>query len=100
MGATLRRISGKLAIVSDVLTKQDMKLRFYTTDGCHLCDEAWALINPIAQRRGLTLEYVEIMDDPQAEARFAESIPVLERSDQEQPLHWPFDTAAIYRFLL
>lgn len=40
------------------------------------------------------------MDDPQSEARYAESIPVLERSDQGTALYWPFDAAAIYRFLL
>ncbi len=52
------------------------------------------------QRRDLAIECIDIMDDPQAEARYAESIPVLERSDRSTPLCWPFDTAGIYRYLL
>ncbi len=77
-----------------------MKLRFYTTDGCHLCEEAWALIEPVIQRRALAIECIDVMDDPQAEVRYAECIPVLERDDRNQALYWPFDAAAIYRFLL
>ena len=74
-------------------------LRFNTTEGCHLCDEAWAILEPIARRRQVAIELVEIMHNPDAEARFAESIPVVERTDNQQILGWPFDTAMVYRFL-
>lgn len=58
------------------------------------------MIKPIVERRNVAIECVDIMDEPQAEARYAESIPVLARSDRSTPLCWPFDTAGIYRYLL
>ena len=74
-------------------------IRFYTTAGCHLCDEAWQLLEPVAARRGLTVECVEIMDDTDAEAAYAESIPVIECPQRSRPLYWPFDMADLYRYL-
>lgn len=74
-------------------------VRFYTTSGCHLCDEAWALLEPVARRRGLSVECIDIMDDPQAERAYAESIPVIECHPHANPLCWPFDTADLYRYL-
>ena len=74
-------------------------IRFYTTAGCHLCDEAWRLLEPVAERRGLTVECVEIMDDTDAEAAYAEFIPVIECPQRSRPLYWPFDMADLYRYL-
>lgn len=74
-------------------------IRFYTTSGCHLCDEAWQLLEPVARRRGLAVEHVDIMDDPEAEADYAEAIPVIVCDQRTQPLYWPFDTADLYRYL-
>jgi len=74
-------------------------LRFYTTSGCHLCGQAWALVAPVAQRRHLRVECIDIMDDPEAEAAYAESIPVVASSERQEVLSWPFDTAALYRYL-
>ncbi len=75
-------------------------VRFYTTSGCHLCEQAWALADPIIKRYEYTLQPIDIMDDPHSEARFGEAIPVLEREDTRQCLYWPFDSASLYRFLL
>ena len=74
-------------------------IRFYTTSGCHLCDEAWQLLQPVARRRGLSVDCVDIMDDAEAEAAYAESIPVVECDARSQPLYWPFDVADLYRYL-
>lgn len=74
-------------------------IRFYTTSGCHLCDEARALLEPVARRRGLAVECIDIMDDPAAEAAYATAIPVIECPPRSEPLRWPFDTAALYRYL-
>ncbi|WP_211344909.1 glutaredoxin family protein [Spiribacter vilamensis] len=74
-------------------------MRFYTTSGCRLCDEAYALLVPVARRRGVDIECVDIMDDPQAEATYAESIPVIDCDARADVLRWPFDTASLYRYL-
>ena len=74
-------------------------VRFYTTYGCHLCDEAYALLVPVARRLGHSIECVDIMDDPQAEAAYAASIPVIDCEARAGVLRWPFDTASLYRYL-
>ena len=74
-------------------------IRFYTTSGCRLCDEAYELLVPVARRRGLDIECIDIMDDPAAEAAYAESIPVIDCDACAGILCWPFEKAALYRYL-
>ncbi|AGY91934.1 hypothetical protein SPICUR_04780 [Spiribacter curvatus] len=57
------------------------------------------MLVPVAQRRGHSIERVDIMDDPRAEAAYAESIPVVECEGRAEALRWPFDTASLYRYL-
>lgn len=75
-------------------------LRFYTTAGCHLCDQAFAALEPIARRKRLVIECIDVMDDPDAEAAFAESIPVIMNEQRAEPLCWPFTREDIYRWLM
>lgn len=74
-------------------------LRFYTTQGCTLCAQRLALLEPIAKRLQYSLEVIDIMDNPDAENAYAAHIPVIVRSDRETELMGAFDAAAIYRFL-
>lgn len=67
-------------------------LTLYSTWGCHLCEQAEALL----QQAGLAeqLQVRDIVDDEALFARFRVHIPVLAASDaqgQEQLLYWPFD---------
>jgi hypothetical protein len=57
------------------------------------------MLTPVARRRGLTIETIDVMDDPKAERRYAESIPVVARDDRAEALCWPFDTSRLYRYL-
>ncbi len=45
----------------------------YTRKGCHLCDEALSLL----QQHGLTVDTVDIDQDPQLVARYNECVPVV-----------------------
>ena len=45
--------------------------------GCGLCDEAAALLGPIAARLGLALEEVDITADPALFDRYQFDIPVV-----------------------
>lgn len=67
------------------------RLLLYGTSGCHLCEQARALVAPLAEAFGWRLEEVDIADDEQLFARWGEVIPVLERTDRPEPLCWPFD---------
>ena len=71
----------------------------YSTDGCHLCEDAQALLRALASGRGrLHWEVVDIAGDDALFERYGWSIPVLRRGDGAE-LHWPFDAAALARFL-
>ncbi len=71
-------------------------LVLYTTLGCHLCEQAEALILAAV---GATVRPVEISDDAELLERYAIRIPVLRRLSTGEELDWPFDTAAVQRLL-
>jgi glutaredoxin len=45
---------------------------------CGLCDDAKAVLEPASLRLGFRLRAVDISQDPELEARYRESIPVVE----------------------
>jgi hypothetical protein len=73
-------------------------LTLYGTLGCHLCDQAEALVAPVAMRLGYRVRNVDIAEDASVPAEFEVRIPVLEHDGRR--LFWPFDEAGLYRFLL
>ena len=72
-------------------------LALYATSGCHLCEQADALI-----RRTVTPPFrtIEITDDEKILQYYGVRIPVLRRLDTGEELNWPFDAAAIRRLML
>ncbi|WP_250499749.1 glutaredoxin family protein [Caballeronia sp. GAWG1-5s-s] len=44
---------------------------------CHLCEDMRAELEPIAQRFGVAIEWIDIDDDPLLETRYNERVPVL-----------------------
>lgn len=72
----------------------------YSTWGCHLCEEAEALIH--AAGLADQLQVLDIIDDEQLLARFRVHIPVLAGADlqgNESLLYWPFDVATLQLWL-
>jgi glutaredoxin len=49
----------------------------YTGRGCHLCDEAKALLERERERLGFELTEVDITGDPELERAYREQIPVV-----------------------
>lgn len=70
-------------------------LVLYVTRGCHLCDEAGALLRATAH----AWRPHEIGYDDGLVARYGVRIPVLRRPDSGAELDWPFDAAALAAFL-
>ncbi|WP_421148354.1 glutaredoxin family protein [Aeromonas dhakensis] len=71
-------------------------LTLFHTDGCHLCEQAWALV----EQAGLaadTRQY-DIMDDAQWLATYRVRIPVL-RDEAGRELGWPFTLAELQAWL-
>lgn len=70
-------------------------LILFGTEGCHLCEDAEALL----LQAGLSFETRDIMDDEQAQLRYAIRIPVLLNPKTGQELGWPFDAQQINGFV-
>jgi glutaredoxin len=52
-------------------------ITLYTRPGCHLCEEAKALIEPLLSEFGATLREVNIDDDAELTRRYGTDIPVV-----------------------
>jgi glutaredoxin len=52
-------------------------ITLYTRPGCHLCEEARALIEPMLGEFGATLREVNIDDDAESRRRYDTDIPVV-----------------------
>ena len=52
-------------------------LRLLSRSGCHLCDEMRAVVIPLIERLGGSLETVDVDSDPALVARWGNEIPVL-----------------------
>ncbi|HEY7257800.1 MAG TPA: glutaredoxin family protein [Gaiellales bacterium] len=54
-----------------------VEVRMMTAAGCHLCDEALAVIEQARTELGFELVRVDISGDPELEAEYREEIPVV-----------------------
>ena len=52
------------------------RVTLYAKPGCHLCDDARAVIERVCAELGESYEEVSILDDPDLQARYGEEIPV------------------------
>lgn len=77
-----------------------MEVILYGTEFCSLCDQARALAVPVCHRLRRPLTEIDVADDPSLEARYAERVPVLVRTDNGRELQWPFENEDLYRFLV
>lgn len=49
----------------------------YTRPGCHLCDDAYAVLDQVRTEFGFTIQIVNIDDDSELIREFGEQIPVV-----------------------
>ena len=69
----------------------------YHTEGCHLCEEAQALLQQIV--RPEMVELVDIVDCATLMVQYQTSIPVLVNQQTNVKLFWPFDLTDIQEVL-
>lgn len=72
-----------------------MTVVLYTTLGCHLCEQAKALLMTVDPN--VELESVDVAEDDDLIAQYGERIPVLVRNGNE--LAWPFGLLDVQAFL-
>jgi len=73
-----------------------MKLVLYGTTYCHLCEQAEAVLQTV----GVDAEHIDIADDDALLEKYDVRIPVVKREDTGAELGWPFDEAAVRRFIV
>ncbi len=54
-----------------------LRVVMYTRRGCHLCEEAWALLGRQRRRYGFALEAVDVDTDPELVALHGNWVPVV-----------------------
>jgi len=70
-----------------------VKYKLYSSDGCHLCEQALALCLPHFDSSAL--EIVDIVEDEKLVVLYGIHIPVLERTTDNEKLYWPFNEEQI-----
>lgn len=73
-----------------------MEIKFFTTLGCHLCEEALFMLKSLELNDSI-VEEIEISDSDQLMERYGIRIPVLAIKDQE--LGWPFSVDELKNFI-
>lgn len=74
------------------------ELELMTTVGCHLCDQAVALMQQVLDGQRFAVDLVDIAYDDQLMAKYAEHIPVLLCPHTGDELAWPFDARQLSDF--
>ncbi|MFG1496580.1 glutaredoxin family protein [Saccharospirillum sp. HFRX-1] len=74
-------------------------LILYSTLGCHLCEQAQALLQELARSEPLQWQVVDIVDSDALMDRYAIRIPVLLCDGASDDLGWPFTLDEVRRYL-
>lgn len=64
-----------------------MKLTLYSKPGCHLCEVMKGVIQRVASRVPIELDEVDILGDPDLNARYGLDVPVLTAGDRTLAKH-------------
>ena len=70
------------------------RVTLYGRPGCHLCDDARAVVARVCADLGESYDEISIDDDPQLQDRFGEEIPVV-FVDGRQHTFWRVDEARL-----
>jgi Glutaredoxin-like domain (DUF836) len=73
------------------------QLILFSTSHCHLCELALALTMQASEK--IEIRTIDIADNESLLKQYGLLIPVLQRTDTQAELNWPFDTADIGVFL-
>ena len=72
-------------------------LTLYSTVGCHLCEQALELVQPMVAER-YRVKIIDIAETDELIACYGVRIPVIARDDGLE-IGWPFDSVAFNEFL-
>ncbi len=70
-------------------------LIFYTTESCHLCEEAEKLLNQLSRVNSVRVEAIDISTDEELVSRYGLRIPVVKNRLTDREIGCPFDLAEL-----
>jgi uncharacterized membrane protein len=73
-------------------------VRLYSKEDCHLCDDAKMILDAVAARVPISVQVVDIEQDPVLSKLFGEHVPVLDFGENSR-LYWPFTDAQVLEVL-
>jgi len=78
-----------------------MKVNFYTTLGCHLCEQALEIITTLqaTDLPDLELQPIDIADHDDLIEKYGIRIPVIQALNCSSDLGWPFDKIKLKNYL-
>ena len=77
-----------------------MRINLFTTLGCHLCEDALALLNEFsAEKVTLDIIEVEISHSARLLEQYGERIPVVKVLHANDELGWPFDSGQLETYI-
>lgn len=71
----------------------------YTTAGCHLCEQAEAILEPVARCNQLIWQPVDIASSEALVEAYGIRIPVIKVEGAAEDIGWPFDESALLDYL-
>ena len=75
------------------------KYILYGTSGCHLCEEAEAMINRAMKNQNIIFLKQDIVEEDDLLHQYALTIPVFKCQATQQELNWPFTEEAVKAFI-
>lgn len=77
-----------------------VELKLYSTLGCHLCEEAEALLNQAQTVTDVGWQTVEIAESDKLMQEYGLRIPVVQYTENGAELGWPFDEHRLMDWLV
>lgn len=81
------------------MTTQATDFVLYHTLGCHLCEEAEAIVTPLAEALACTVSRCDIADSEALVDAYGIRIPVLKAIASGAELSWPFSPETARAFM-
>jgi len=70
-----------------------IKFHLYSSEGCHLCEQAFSLCQELSLEQHISV--IDIVEDKMLVEQYGTSIPVLARLSDNKKLFWPFTISDI-----
>ena len=76
-----------------------LDVELYSRTGCHLCDDAHALLDALQPADAVAVTVVNIDQSPALLRRYGAKIPIVRRVDNDAKLFWPFTLDDLYEWV-